>query len=76
MNGKEFFFFYMNTKITIRVYSKTDKPCVLELLKLNTPQYFSEEEEQDFVFFLENEIEQYFVVQKDQTNNRLRRNKL
>jgi N-acetylglutamate synthase-like GNAT family acetyltransferase len=56
----------MNTKITIRAYSKTDKPCVLELLKLNTPQYFSEEEEQDFVFFLENEIEQYYIFKQDQ----------
>jgi ribosomal-protein-alanine N-acetyltransferase len=57
----------MTSNIKIRAYSKTDKPDVLELLKLNTPEFFSEEEEKDLVYYLENEIEQYFVVEHDQT---------
>ena len=35
----------------------------MNLLRLNTPQYFSVEEENDLVYYLENEIEYYFVLE-------------
>jgi ribosomal-protein-alanine N-acetyltransferase len=57
----------MNPNIEIRAYSKTDQVHVLDLLKLNTPDFFSEDEEKDLIYYLENEIEQYFVLEFDQT---------
>ena len=47
----------------IRNYQNHDKEAVLNLLKLNTPQYFSPEEEKGLIYFLENEIEYYFVIE-------------
>lgn len=53
----------MNNEIIIREYKNSDKEAVLNLLKLNTPKYFSSEEESDLVYYLENEIEYYFVLE-------------
>ncbi|MES2689052.1 MAG: GNAT family N-acetyltransferase [Bacteroidota bacterium] len=47
----------------IRAYKPGDKEAVLCLLRLNTPVYFAAEEEKDLVHYLDNEIEQYFVVE-------------
>jgi len=47
----------------IRDYKRQDKNAVLDLLRLNTPHYFAVEEEKDLVYFLENEIEYYFVLE-------------
>ena len=52
----------MTASPTIRPYQPSDKPAVLELLRLNTPAYFSPEEEADLIFYLENEREDYFVI--------------
>jgi ribosomal-protein-alanine N-acetyltransferase len=57
----------MTSNVAIRAYSKTDQVHVLDLLKLNTPDFFSEDEKEDFIYYLENEIEQYFVLEYDQT---------
>ena len=46
----------------IRPFQTSDTPRLLEILRLNTPKYFSEAEEADFVFYLNHEIEQYFVL--------------
>jgi N-acetylglutamate synthase-like GNAT family acetyltransferase len=46
----------------IRPYQKSDFAAVINLLRLNTPNYFSQEEEEDLIYFLENEREQYYVV--------------
>lgn len=46
----------------IRTFHSSDTPRLLELLRLNTPEYFSASEEDDLVFYLNNEIEQYFVL--------------
>ena len=46
----------------IRPYQKSDFAAVIKLLRLNTPNYFSQEEEEDLIYFLENEREQYYVV--------------
>jgi len=48
--------------ITIRPYISSDKETVLQLLQLNTPTYFSPEEENDLISYLDHEIESYFVL--------------
>ena len=50
-------------KINIRDYAPTDNSDVLLLLKLNTPEYFAPEEEADFVNYLKNEIDFYYVLE-------------
>ena len=52
-------------KMQIRPFQTSDTPRLLELLKLNTPEYFSASEENDLIYYLENEIEQYFVLLVD-----------
>jgi N-acetylglutamate synthase-like GNAT family acetyltransferase len=47
---------------SIRPYETSDSAAVINLLRLNTPNYFSQEEEEDLIYFLENEREQYYVV--------------
>jgi ribosomal-protein-alanine N-acetyltransferase len=49
----------------IREYTLQDKNEVLALLRLNTPNYFSPHEEKDLVYYLNNEIELYFVIEID-----------
>ena len=49
----------------IRHFQTSHAPRLLELLRLNTPEYFSVSEENDFIYYLENEIEQYFVLLVD-----------
>ena len=46
----------------IRKYLPADKEKVLKLLHLNTPKYFHPEEEQGFIDYLDNELEDYFVI--------------
>ena len=46
----------------IRDYSESDKPEVIKILQLNTPEYFDPSEETEFIDFLDNKIEDYFVV--------------
>ena len=53
----------MNDTITIRPYSNSDKETVIDLLQLNTPTYFSPDEEKDLISYLEHEIESYFVLE-------------
>jgi ribosomal protein S18 acetylase RimI-like enzyme len=52
----------MDVYSAIRPYEKSDKTDVINLFRLNTPNYFSTEEEDDLIYFLENEREQYYVV--------------
>lgn len=52
-------------QITIRAYESKDQQDVIHLIQLNTPEYFAAEEEQDLIFYLENEIEKYFVLLYD-----------
>ena len=52
----------MDVYSAIRPYEKSDKADVINLFRLNTPNYFSTEEEVDLIYFLENEREQYYVV--------------
>ena len=55
----------MSVDFVIRNYCKEDKLSVLHLIQLNTPTYFAKQEEQDLVHYLENELEEYFVIEKE-----------
>jgi len=52
--------------ITIREYELNDKDEVLNLIRLNTPEYFAVDEEKDLKRYLENEIELYYVLIYDE----------
>jgi ribosomal-protein-alanine N-acetyltransferase len=52
--------------ITIREYQSKDKNEVINLLRLNTPEYFAVDEEEDLNKYLETEIELYYVLLYDQ----------
>ncbi len=52
--------------LIIREYTAVDKESLLGIYKLNTPQYFSADEEKDLLYYLENEIEYYFVLELNQ----------
>ena len=47
----------------IREYKTSDTDSLIELLRLNTPQYFSPNEEDDFLYYLNNEADNYYVLE-------------
>lgn len=51
----------MNNKLKIREYTIHDKPQLIEILQLNVPEYFHEDEVDDFKKYLDTELELYFV---------------
>jgi [ribosomal protein S18]-alanine N-acetyltransferase len=46
-------------------YNKLHHSSLIEILRLNTPTYFDESEESDFVEYLEHHLEHYFVVENE-----------
>jgi N-acetylglutamate synthase and related acetyltransferases len=53
----------MKEKVTIREFTYPDKEAIISIFRLNTPQYFSPIEETDLIHYLENEIEEYYVLE-------------
>ncbi len=49
----------------IRPYLPSDKPQLIELIRLNTPPYFDPSEESLFSNYLDNEREDYFVLESN-----------
>lgn len=49
----------------IRTYKQDDKASVIALLKSNTPDFFDPMEQKDLEEYLDNEIEDYFVVEEN-----------
>lgn len=49
----------------IRTYQSNDEQAVLDIFWKNTPEFFSPDEEADLIFYLQNEIEDYFVAEFD-----------
>ncbi|RDI15894.1 GNAT family N-acetyltransferase [Flavobacterium sp. AG291] len=47
----------------IRPYTPADGESIITLLRLNTPQYFAPEEEQDLRDYFANHIDRYFAVE-------------
>lgn len=55
----------MKPLLTIRPFRPNDRERILDLLRLNTPLYFSPEEEQDLLDYFDHHLEYYFVVEVD-----------
>jgi ribosomal protein S18 acetylase RimI-like enzyme len=51
--------------MTIRPYTPADDESIIILLRLNTPQYFAPEEEQDLRDYFANHIDRYFVAEEN-----------
>ena len=47
----------------IRPFEKKDREALIDIFRKNTPTYFAPEEESEFLDFLENQIEEYFVIE-------------
>lgn len=47
----------------IRPYTSQDKEQIMELLRLNTPEFFHEEEEDNLIDYLDHHAQHYFVVE-------------
>ena len=51
--------------MNIRKYQDSDKEKIIDLLRLNTPEYFSPDEEKDLIYYFDNHIESYYVIEID-----------
>ncbi len=51
--------------LELRAYRIVDKDRLVEILQQNVPAYFDESEVADFIHYLDQEIEQYFVAELD-----------
>lgn len=51
-----------NEELQIRSYHQTDKPALMSLMAANIPKYFHQEELSEYAHYLDNEIEDYFVL--------------
>lgn len=49
----------------IRPYKSKDKDKLIELIRLNIPKYFAPSEEKDFIDYLDDYLEDYFVVEEN-----------
>lgn len=47
----------------IRPYKINDRNSLIKILRANTPKYFAPSEEKDFEIYLDDELEDYFVVE-------------
>ena len=47
----------------IRAYQHTDQEVIIELLRHNTPKYFSPNEEKDLVYYLNHHAQNYYVIE-------------
>ena len=54
-----------DNSIVIREYLTTDKEVVINLIKLNTPNFFAKEEVNDLSNYLDKGIELYYVLLVD-----------
>ena len=52
----------MTKSISIRDYELPDKQEVINLIRLNTPEFFAPDEEADLINYLEKERELYYVL--------------
>ena len=49
--------------MNIRKHRESDRERILELLRLNTPEYFSPDEEEDLIYYLDNHADNYYVLE-------------
>lgn len=50
----------------ISVYQHINQKAIIELLRYNTPQYFSPKEEKDLVYYLNYHSNHYYIIEIDQ----------
>lgn len=50
----------------IRKYTDSDRQNILKLLRLNTPEYFSPNEEKDLIYYFDNHADNYYVIEMDE----------
>ena len=53
------------SKFSIRPYTEIDQNRILAIFQLNTPEFFSREEESDLIQYLKSETEDYFVIEDE-----------
>jgi ribosomal-protein-alanine N-acetyltransferase len=53
------------TKLNIRPYIANDKEALVQLLVLNTPEFFDVKEKKDFEHYLDYKVEDYFVAEEN-----------
>ncbi|AIM37334.1 GNAT family acetyltransferase [Sphingobacterium sp. ML3W] len=51
--------------VLIRAYEVKDRDVVLQIMQENIPAYFAQAEKEDLKYYLDFEIEQFFVVEKN-----------
>ena len=51
--------------MTIRRFADADRDQVIHLLRLNTPPYFSPNEEKDLIYYFDNHAENYYVIESE-----------
>jgi ribosomal-protein-alanine N-acetyltransferase len=51
--------------IIIRKHEAADRNRIVELLRLNIPEYFSPNEEADLIEYLDHHADNYYVVELD-----------
>ena len=52
----------MTNLISIREYETKDKNEIINLIRLNTPEFFADDEEKDLIQYLETERDLYYVL--------------
>lgn len=55
----------MKTNLKIRAFRNKDRNELLDILKLNVPSYFAEEEIDDYKNFLVESVQKYFIAEVD-----------
>lgn len=56
----------MTQNKNIRTFKETDIPLILEMFRLNTPKYFSPDEEKELEKYLKTERELYYVLEENE----------
>lgn len=51
--------------MTIRKHRESDRERIIELLRQNTPEYFSPDEEKDLLYYLDYHADNYYVLEVD-----------
>ncbi len=56
---------YYLRKMKIKPYHPSDQAEIVQLLRLNTPEYFAPSEESDLMDYFQHHIDHYYVVEMD-----------
>ena len=51
----------------IRKYEAKDREALINILRLNTPEFFVRSEEQDFLQYMERDSQNYFIIEEAKT---------